>query len=207
MLKLRDTPMKRILILLSLLAVPALNAEELTITLPPETAFFKPVAGGQLANGQCLTCHSLDYVTMQPPKGLDFWQAEVKKMKDKYAAPIPDEQTNELAAYLAGNYGTGVPVPAPVVVATENSGTHIDAGALAQRSGCLGCHNVSVKITGPAYKDVAAKYSGKPDAMDRVSHQITHGGSGQWGQSVMPPFNQFTAAEVDALAHWVLDQK
>jgi cytochrome c551/c552 len=196
--------MKRFLILFSWLALPALNAEVIKITLPPETAAFKPAAGIQLANGQCMTCHSADYISMQPLKGLDFWQAEVKKMKDKYGAPIPSDLLDELAAYFAVNYGTGV--PAPIVQATKTSGP-IDAQALAQKNGCLNCHKVDVKFVGPAYKDVAAKYRDKPDALDKVSHQITHGGYGQWGQIPMPAFAAFTPAEVGALAHWVLEQK
>jgi cytochrome c551/c552 len=199
--------MKKTLLLLSLLALPKLNGEVVKITLPLETAVFKSGAGVQLANGQCLTCHSADYAGMQPSKGVDFWQAEIQKMKDKYGAPIPTDQMDALAAYFAVNYGTGVPVAAPVVASAEPSNGVIDAQALAQRSGCLGCHNVNTKIVGPAYKDVAAKYRGKPDAMDKVAHQITHGGSGQWGEVMMPPFPQFTPAEIKALGQWVLDQK
>jgi len=196
--------MKRILILLSLLTIPGVNAEVVKITLPLETAVFKPGASAQLANGQCLTCHSADYASMQPPKPLDFWKAEVQKMKDKYGAPIPPEQIDELAAYFAGNYGTGKPVPEPMARTAANA--TIDAKVLAQKYGCLACHNVAVKVVGPAYKDVAAKYRGKPDAMEKVAHQITHGGSGQWGQIGMPSFDQFTPAQVDALAQWVLSQ-
>ena len=101
--------MKKILILLSLLALPALNAEVMTLILPPETAVLKPGNGAQMAKAQCLTCHSADYISMQPLKGMDFWKAEVQKMKDKYGAPIPSDQMDELSAYLTGTYGTGVP--------------------------------------------------------------------------------------------------
>ncbi|HZM02841.1 MAG TPA: c-type cytochrome [Candidatus Saccharimonadales bacterium] len=196
--------MKRILILLSLLALPGLKAEVVRITLPLETAVFKPGSGAQIANGQCLTCHSADYASMQPPKGLDFWKAEVQKMKDKYGAPIPPEQIDALSAYFAGNYGTGA--PAPATMAGTSASASLDAKVLAQKFGCLACHNVAVKVVGPAYKDVAAKYRGRPDAMEKVAHQITHGGSGQWGQIGMPSFDQFTPAQVDALARWVLSQ-
>jgi len=196
--------MKRILILLGLLALPGVNAEVVKIMLPPEVDFLKPGAGSQMAKAQCLTCHSADYFSMQPPKGLDFWQGEVKKMKDKYGAPIPGDQMDELAAYFAGDYGTGG--PAPVAVAAS-SGPPMDGQALAQRWGCLSCHKVDVKLIGPAYKDVAAKYRDKPEAMDKVTHQITHGGSGQWGVIPMPSFDQLPPAQVSTLAHWVLDQK
>jgi len=198
--------MKKILILLGLAVLPGVNAEVMKITLPPETAFFKPAAGVQLANGQCMTCHSVDYITMQPAKGLDFWQGEVKKMKDKYGAPIPSDQMDGLAAYLAVSYGTGVPAPAQVAQVANPSGP-IDPQALAQKSGCFNCHKLDAKLIGPAYKDVAAKYRDKADAMDKVSHQITHGGYGQWGVFPMPAFSEFTPAEVTALAHWVLTQK
>lgn len=197
--------MKKTLIAISLLGILGLNAEVMKITLPLETVTFKNAPGVQLANGQCLTCHSADYALTQPPKGLDFWAAEVKKMKDKYGAPIPDDQIAELAAYFAANYGTGATVPTPAVTAPEAT---IDPETLARRSGCLGCHSVNTKIIGPAYKDVAAKYRGRADAMEKVEHQITHGGGGQWGGPIpMPPFPQFTPKEVDALAQWVLSQK
>lgn len=42
---------------------------------------------------------------------------------------------------------------------------HADEGEeLAKSSGCLGCHAVDTKKVGPAYKDVAKKFKGKPRA-------------------------------------------
>ena len=35
-----------------------------------------------------------------------------------------NEQTNDLAAYFAVNYGTGIPVPAPVVAAPASEGRY-----------------------------------------------------------------------------------
>jgi len=35
---------------------------------------------------------------------------------------------------------------------------------LAKSSGCLGCHAIDTKKVGPAYKDVAKKFKGKPRA-------------------------------------------
>lgn len=83
-------------------------AAGLKIELPPDTAKLKPGAGADLANRQCLTCHSADYVSVQPPgKPLAFWKAEVEKMKKVYGAPIPDEQIEPIAQYLAREYGDG----------------------------------------------------------------------------------------------------
>ncbi len=65
-------------------------AGELKITLPSETALFKPAPGFILANSQCLPCHSVEYVLTQPPMPQAFWLAEVKKMREKFSAQIPE---------------------------------------------------------------------------------------------------------------------
>jgi cytochrome c len=49
------------------------------------------------------------------------------------------------------------------------------AEALAKKSKCLTCHSVDKKKDGPSYKEVAAKYKGKPDAEAKLfTHLTTH---------------------------------
>jgi cytochrome c len=47
------------------------------------------------------------------------------------------------------------------------------AEALAKKSGCLKCHAIDRKKDGPAYKEVAAKYKGKPDAEEKLYTHLT----------------------------------
>jgi sulfite dehydrogenase (cytochrome) subunit B len=83
-------------------------AAGLKIELPTGTATLKPGPGAELAGGQCLICHSADYITTQPrDKPLAFWKAEVEKMKKVYGAPIADDQIDPVSEYLARNYGSG----------------------------------------------------------------------------------------------------
>src|SRR4051812_27772400 len=81
----------------------ALSAAALEIQLPPETGVFKQDVGAELANGQCLICHSVEYVTTQPPMQRAFWKASVQKMQQKYGAPVPDAQVEPLVDYLTRN--------------------------------------------------------------------------------------------------------
>jgi mono/diheme cytochrome c family protein len=97
--------------LVAALAGTAARAAPDTYTLPEPTAQFKPppeaaqAAGFQAAQENCLTCHSADYVAMQPPKkGQAFWDAEVTKMIKVYRAPIAAEQAKAIAAYLGATY-------------------------------------------------------------------------------------------------------
>jgi cytochrome c len=74
--------------------------------------------------------------------------------------------------------------------------------ALAQKNNCLACHGVESKIVGPAFRDVAAKYSARADAQTYLAGKIKSGGQGIWGAIPMPAQ---TLSEADArqLAQWL----
>ena len=69
---------------------------DLGASLPP---------GVELVTAQCLLCHSVDYITTQPPLSRAQWQAALTKMQQKYGAPLPVTSTNALLDYLVGRYG------------------------------------------------------------------------------------------------------
>jgi cytochrome c551/c552 len=190
---------------------PSLQAGVVKIELPPETAFFKPGPGSELANAQCLTCHSVEYVLAQPPLPQTFWTSSVKKMREKFGASIPDDQVAPLVRYLTENYGVATNSSTTVPPATDQKAAPapVQPGSvetLATKYGCLSCHNVNVKIVGPAYKDIAAKYRNDPAALEKISQQIQDGGSGKWGPVGMPPFPMLTGAEVKMLGDWIMSQ-
>lgn len=47
------------------------------------------------------------------------------------------------------------------------------AMALLTDSKCLKCHSPDKKKDGPSYKEVAAKYKGKPEAMTKLTKHVT----------------------------------
>ena len=79
--------------------------------------------------------------------------------------------------------------------------------ALATSKNCMACHAVDKKLVGPSYKDVAAKYAGQKDAVDKLAVKIMKGSAGGWGPSPMPANAQVNDAEAKKLAAWVLAQK
>src|SRR5436190_13669232 len=78
---------------------------------------------------------------------------------------------------------------------------------LAKQKNCMACHAVDKKQVGPAYKDVAAKYAGQKDAVDKLTQKVLKGGSGNWGAVPMPANPQVSEAEAKQLVQWVLQQK
>ena len=78
---------------------------------------------------------------------------------------------------------------------------------LATAKNCMACHAVEKKLVGPSYKDVAAKYAGQPDAIEKLTTKVMKGGSGVWGPIPMPANAQVSADEAKKLVTWILTQK
>jgi cytochrome c551/c552 len=190
------------------------------ISLPPDTAVLSASAlpGYKIAVEKCGICHSADYINLQPPQmSLTQWTAEMVKMQHAYGAPIDDAEIKLLGIYLASTYGDAATVTA-ADIATEATGAHTEAGdaaggggdasvrAILDRNACLSCHATQQKVVGPAYHDVAAKYSGDRNARSKIEANIRAGGAGKWGAAPMPPFPNLTAADLQVLADFVLKQ-
>ena len=99
-----------------------------------------------------------------------------------------------------------------LLIATLATGELVSTPALADlqlatAKNCMACHAVATKLVGPSYKDVAAKYAGQKDAVDKLAAKIIKGGSGVWGPVPMPANAQVNADEAKKLAAWVMTQK
>ena len=94
-----------------------------------------------------------------------------------------------------------------LLIAALAAGPAFANAELATKKNCMACHAVDKKLVGPAYKEVAAKYEGQKDAVDKLTQKVLKGGSGVWGAVPMPANAQVTPAEAKQLVEWVLTQK
>lgn len=185
------------------------------ITLPPETIAWRESAlpGYQKVLQQCMTCHSAHYAEYQPTSTTrGYWEAQVKRMKNVFNAPLADADIPLITDYLVSTYSVERSSPPPklgaaVTHSTPATAKAADVSALLQNNACLGCHAIDRKLVGPAYKEVAAKYGNDKDALGKVMASIKNGGSGRWGAVPMPPYAGLSADELGALAKFVLQQK
>jgi hypothetical protein len=79
--------------------------ETVSITLPDESIALRPGPGMEKTQADCRMCHSLDYISSQPPGGIVQWQGVVTKMIKVYGAPIGDEDAKTIVDYLSRHYG------------------------------------------------------------------------------------------------------
>jgi cytochrome c len=75
---------------------------------------------------------------------------------------------------------------------------------LIAKSDCLTCHKVSEKLTGPAYKDVAAKYENTDANITMLSEKIIKGGQGVWGAIPMTPHATLSEADAKQMVKYIL---
>lgn len=91
------------------------------------------------------------------------------------------------------------------VAGTLSAGVVQADEALAKAKNCLTCHAVDKKVVGPAYKEVAKKYTAKDQAM--LAEKVIKGGKGVWGAVPMPPNPSITPDDANKLVKWILSLK
>ena len=72
-----------------------------SVSFPTSSQIFPGGARANIANANCLTCHSADMVLTQPKLSESDWTAEVNKMRTVYQAPIKESDVPAIVAYLA----------------------------------------------------------------------------------------------------------
>jgi len=91
----------------ALAALAGIAAAAATATTPsPEDAIqLRAGEGRDLTTGRCILCHSLDYIPANAP-AMDraAWQKTVQKMRERFGAPITDEEAKTIVDYLSANY-------------------------------------------------------------------------------------------------------
>jgi cytochrome c len=79
-----------------------------------------------------------------------------------------------------------------------------DGLARIKKSDCLACHAIDHASLGPSYVQVSQRYAGQPAAMQQLMSKIVTGGSGKWGDRVMPPHPSLTTEDTRAIVSYIL---
>src|SRR5258708_27918133 len=61
----------------------------INLNFPTSVVAFPAGKGSDLANANCLICHSAGMALRQPPLAPDEWRSEIKKMQSFFGGPIP----------------------------------------------------------------------------------------------------------------------
>jgi cytochrome c len=99
----------------------------------------------------------------------------------------------------AGDTTTKIETPATEAPAEAHPGE-----ALIKASDCLGCHNKTQKVIGPAYVNVAKLYELNDENVATLAKHIIEGSKGVWGDLPMTPHPNVSEADAKEMVHYIL---
>jgi len=82
-----------------------------------------------------------------------------------------------------------------------------EGGLLIKKNDCGTCHKADVKLVGPAFKDIAAKYPSTPENIAMLSSKVMKGGSGIWGDVPMAAHPTLAQSDAEKMVTFILSQK
>lgn len=133
----------------------------------------------------------------------------------KYAVSVSDKEDGSLANkrilpsqvsvsinYLSEGYDM------TVIAQNQNkfdaSAAHAGAKALLKKSDCNACHALNTASLGPSFNKIALRYKDDKTAQNRLVKKVINGGSGTWGDAMMPAHTSMSNAEVGAIVKYIL---
>lgn len=160
-----------------------------------------PGKGSDLTSARCGICHDVTHIT-RGKLSRGEWQDNVKNMIER-GAPIDPAEVPLIIEYLATYYNRDSEAPPPEAAPANSDPVQ----RLLAVNACTGCHGMTQKIVGPAFREIAARYSDDKSAASKLAAKIKNGGAGNWGTIAMPAHASLTDAELAQLVGWVLAQK
>ncbi len=109
------------------------------------------------------------------------------------------QTTTAMPAATATTTATAAPV--------DNKADIQKGMTLLAKSDCLTCHKLGEKVIGPAYKEVAKKYSNTPSNVKMLAGKILKGGSGVWGPIPMTAHATLSQADAELMVKYILSLK
>ncbi|MHA4894451.1 c-type cytochrome [Pedobacter sp. PWIIR3] len=166
-----------------------------------------------------LGCLALTWASCHSPEERAAMKASADSAKLGLNAPAPmaaDSAATDSATTTAAPK-TDAPVVAaattpepavkaePVKAAAVAATAELPGEALIKKSDCLACHSVKNKIVGPAYVNVAAKYTAAD--IDHLADKIIAGGAGVWGDVPMSPHPAVSKSDAKEMVKYILSLK
>lgn len=197
----KKTAVFAILFALSVTAYAKEGGTVRSITLPAVETNLATGEGKIVVTSNCSSCHSLDYIVMQPKLSADAWTGTVNKMRKVFGAEIADEDAATIASYLAKNYGTGTKTAAAAGNDPAPKATMKVSGEASFKKYCVACHAGGGNIIRPA-KTLHQKNreANGVKTTDDIVRLLRNPGPG------MPKFDEKSVpdAEAKAIAEYVI---
>jgi cytochrome c len=115
----------------------------------------------------------------------------------------PDSKTEESTSTTT----TTASADTATTVSAQTTGEVLPGEKLVATADCVGCHNKTQKVIGPAYVDIAAKYPSNEENINKLADVIIAGSKGTWGELPMTPHPNLSKDDAKTMVTWILSLK
>lgn len=115
------------------------------------------------------------------------------------------KETDTIPPIQQSNVMLEEPKPEPISPAVPASGPEAviaEGKSLVENTDCLSCHKIDSKLIGPAYQDIAAKYT--DEDIDLLAQKVIDGGKGNWGDIPMTPHAELSKENAKLMVKYIL---
>lgn len=113
-----------------------------------------------------------------------------------------DGEVQEENVYVSVEYRSGMDEVNMNLGHQQISGV-VMGEALVNSMDCKSCHKVNEVSIGPSYQDISEKYNGQRRATNYLMSKVISGGSGVWGEVVMPAHPDITQSEARQITQYI----
>jgi cytochrome c len=111
---------------------------------------------------------------------------------------------NETKSAASGDTTAAKPAETTAAADVSKNPDYQKGLALIAGDNCLTCHKIDESSTGPAYRDVANKYTANDATIDTLASKIIKGGSGNWGSIPMTAHDTLSVANAKQMVKYIL---
>jgi cytochrome c len=161
-----------------------------------ESSSVEIVAGNEAPTLEIAASGGLNSTFFTPGAPLTY----AVKVTDREDATVAAENVAFSVTYVPEGFDTEAMRQGQTAIDTTTK--YAAAKAIAAKSDCAACHQRDQVSAGPSLRQLAEKYTPDAATIDTLAAKVRTGGSGVWGQIMMPPHPQFTAQELRLLAEY-----
>ncbi|UYQ94430.1 PQQ-dependent sugar dehydrogenase [Chitinophaga horti] len=133
----------------------------------------------------------------------------------KYAVSVSDKEDGSLVnkrilpaqVSVSINYlseGYDMTVVAQNQQRFDASAEHAAAKAMLKKTDCNACHALNAVSLGPSFMQISQKYKADKAAVAKLTKKVINGGSGVWGDAMMPAHSTMSTEQVNTLVKYIL---
>jgi cytochrome c len=106
--------------------------------------------------------------------------------------------------FVSVEYAEGGYDKAEAILGHQQGQLNIIGKGLVMSLDCKSCHKETEKSIGPAYQQIAHKYSKNSDAVNYLTGKILKGSQGVWGETQMPAHPTMPENDAHQIVGWIL---